>query len=284
MPAAALAVALSESTLNAAPPVALVSSTVRAAALLAAGETVLATPAATLMKGALQTMFIRKMKAVTATAVVLLTLGVGGLAYRAGGQTAPAEKPGPKRPLTELEALRRENQLLKLNLEVVLEKVASLDAEVRALRGKAKTAASDAEQQRALAEWAQQRDRAAWAERMLKKGFLAPAQVEAERARLKNLLKAEDKPSPKTPESNRAPGNYFEPTKPGMPKFGKFQPDLVKQAEDALRALREGNPAEQRKAADALEKALRSLRGKEKPGDRKEYPLDKQPHKGPPRN
>jgi hypothetical protein len=37
--------------------------------------------------------------------------------------------------LSEVEALRRENEFLKLNLEVVLEKVRAQEAELRALRG-----------------------------------------------------------------------------------------------------------------------------------------------------
>src|SRR5262249_30049449 len=48
-----------------------------------------------------------------------------------------ADKPATGRPLTELEALRKENELLKLNLEVVLEKVRTQEAELRALRGTA---------------------------------------------------------------------------------------------------------------------------------------------------
>src|SRR5262245_6290784 len=51
---------------------------------------------------------------------------------RAGG--VPENKLDRK-PRTELEALRRENELLKLNLEVVLEKVRSQETELRTLRG-----------------------------------------------------------------------------------------------------------------------------------------------------
>jgi hypothetical protein len=197
------------------------------------------------MKGALQTMFLQKLKVVAATAVVVLTLGVGGLAYRAGGQTAPGEQPAPRKPRTELEALRRENQLLKLNLEVVLEKVAALESEVRALRGKTVGKGGTTE-----ADLEQQRDRAAWAARMAKKGFLSRSQAEAEQAKLQKLL-----------------GNPFK-TREGAELPAKAHADLVKQAEDALRALRNGGAEEQRKAAEALEKALRALKGNMKPGSR----------------
>ena len=40
----------------------------------------------------------------------------------------------PDRPLNELEALRKENELLKLNLLVVLEKVRAQEAELHAVR------------------------------------------------------------------------------------------------------------------------------------------------------
>jgi hypothetical protein len=50
-------------------------------------------------------------------------------------------------------------------------------------------------------------------------------------------------------------------------------PDVVKQAEDAVRALRAArDPEARRRAADALEKALKALRGQEKPTPRFEDP------------
>src|SRR5207247_1857653 len=101
-------------------------------------------------------MFLQKIRVMAAMAVVVLALGAGGLAYRAGNRAAAADRPGAGRPPTELEALRRENELLRLNLEVVLEKVRAQEAELRGLRGPG-GAAAKAEppatpRQRALAE------------------------------------------------------------------------------------------------------------------------------------
>jgi RNA polymerase sigma factor (sigma-70 family) len=245
LPAGALVFGLSESTVSAA----LVSSTVRGATLLMAGEAAVATPAVALMKGALQTMFLQKLKVVAATAVVVLTLGVGGLAYRAGGQTAPAEKPRTGKPLTELEALRRENQLLKLNLEVVLEKVAALETEVQDLRGKLKLSYGDAKRGKELELWRLKdladkklridKDRVKELEEFKRRAEQDSLNLkELELRRLKELA---DKKRLTDELSKRA------------------HADLLKQVEDALRMLREARDNE---AADALEKALRSLRGK----------------------
>jgi hypothetical protein len=54
-----------------------------------------------------------------------------------GGPRAVQAAPEGK-PASELEALRKENELLKLNLQVVLEKVRAQEAELKSLRGQAK--------------------------------------------------------------------------------------------------------------------------------------------------
>jgi hypothetical protein len=52
----------------------------------------------------------------------------------------------------------------------------------------------------------------------------------------------------------------------GTPPSTGAAPDPLREAEDALKALREARDAEgQRRAADALEAALRMLRGQRKP-------------------
>jgi RNA polymerase sigma factor (sigma-70 family) len=129
----ALATALTDGASAAVPP-ALVVETVKAAALVAAGQAAAVTsPAASLMKEVMKVMFLAKVKVFVALAMVAVVLGVSGFVYRASGEdTAPPTG----KPQNELEALRRENELLKLNLEVVLEKVRALDTEVRALRGR----------------------------------------------------------------------------------------------------------------------------------------------------
>jgi len=225
----------------AAVPAGLVNSTVRAAALLAAGElAVLATPAAALMKGALQTMFLQKLKVMAAMAVVVLVLGAGGLAYRGSARAVAADKPRAGRPLTELEALRREVELLKLNLEVVLEKVRAQDAELRELRGKK---GADPRLDRFKEDPATRAD-----EERLRKGtelqriydpsgtFLKAAELERLRAEARRLHADKEK------------------------ILYAARASAVKVLEDAVKALQQArNTREQQQALDALEEALRKL-------------------------
>jgi RNA polymerase sigma factor (sigma-70 family) len=131
----ALASTLSEGAAIAV-PAPLVSSTV----LVAAGKiTSVSTSVGILMKGALQTMLLAKLKLAVGAVMVLMVLGASGLVYRASGQSAPVatERKLDSKPRSELEALRRENELLKLNLEVVLEKVRAQETELRSLKGQA---------------------------------------------------------------------------------------------------------------------------------------------------
>jgi RNA polymerase sigma factor (sigma-70 family) len=144
----ALVSVLSERLAPAAVRAPLAMETTRAAALVAAGRlAAVSTPAALLTKGVLTTMFLKKLKLVVGAVMLVAVLGATGLAYRAGAQApstdeayragaqAPStDKPRVEKPLSEVEALRRENELLKLNLLVVLEKVRSQEAELRALR------------------------------------------------------------------------------------------------------------------------------------------------------
>jgi RNA polymerase sigma factor (sigma-70 family) len=123
-------------------PAPLVWSTARAAALVAAGQlTAAPVPAVVLMKEVLQAMFMTRLKRTVGVVLVVLALGAGGFAVREGGapgavQAAPPEKQEASKPPSELEALRKENELLKVNLQVVLEKVRTQEEELRALKGK----------------------------------------------------------------------------------------------------------------------------------------------------
>src|SRR5205807_9616728 len=68
--------------------------------------------------------------------LAVVALGAGGVAYRpAGAQTVQPTKRAEGKPQSEVEALRKEVELLRLNLLVVLEKVRAQEAELRALRG-----------------------------------------------------------------------------------------------------------------------------------------------------
>jgi HAMP domain-containing protein len=115
----------------------LVSGTAKAAVLVAAGQlATVSMPVVIIMKGVLKSMFIAKLKTVVGFfALGVLALGFGGLAYQTvGAQNAPPATQNAGRPLNELEALRKENELLKLNLQVVLEKVRAQEIELRMLK------------------------------------------------------------------------------------------------------------------------------------------------------
>jgi hypothetical protein len=104
------------------------------AALVAAGQSVGAAAPAILMKEVLMTMWMTKLKGYLAAGLVAVLLGVGVLSYRAVGQGSQAGKPEPARPLTEMEELRREIDILKLQVELLQNKVRTQGVEIHALK------------------------------------------------------------------------------------------------------------------------------------------------------
>jgi hypothetical protein len=126
--AGGLALVFAEETASAVPP-ALTTSTVR----LAAGRALSSTSVAALVKGVLMTMLLKKLKLFSCVMLVVVGLGAGGGVFRLlGGAEARADD--GQKPRSELEALRHENELLRLNLNVVLEKVHAQEAELRSLK------------------------------------------------------------------------------------------------------------------------------------------------------
>jgi RNA polymerase sigma factor (sigma-70 family) len=200
---ATLAAALGDGAVSAQVPAALLSSTMKAALLVAAGElTAVSASSALLMKGVLKSMFVAKLKLMIGAVMIVTALGASGLVYRAAGQPAsPAEKQSDSKPKSESERLRHENELLKLNLEVVLEKLHAQEGELRSLRLYIQL----------LPSWA--------------------------------------------PVANPS---------------GTSADDPLREAETALKAMRQANDAEsRRKAADSLDKALKKLRDQMKKTDGK---------------
>jgi hypothetical protein len=158
---------------------------------------------------------------------------LAALAGQAEGQPAAA----PKRPPTEVEALRRENELLKLNLEVVLEKLLDQTAELRSLRGEAGAEAlrlkQEIEVRRSdLAMW---EERAAWSKRMSERKYTTVAQAEADQARLRDAR---------------------------LSLRGMEVRLAVQEAEAALKRLHQ-NPSE-KQALESLERAVKQLRPTQK--------------------
>jgi RNA polymerase sigma factor (sigma-70 family) len=130
--AGALATTLTRGA-SAAVPAPLVVSTVK----VASGEAVAASAAVALSKEVLKTMFLAKLKLAVGAVVVVAALGAGGVAYQVGGPRA-VQAAADVKPLSELEALRKENELLRYNLQVILEKSRAQETELKALRGQAK--------------------------------------------------------------------------------------------------------------------------------------------------
>jgi hypothetical protein len=129
----ALVAELTDGVLFAQVPGSMVSKTAKAAVLVAAGRWAMISASVTVLtKGALQAMFMAKLKVIGGVLVfTALTLGVLGAVYSpVGAQNSP---PAGK-PANELEALRKENELLKLNLQIVLEKCRTQQAELRTLK------------------------------------------------------------------------------------------------------------------------------------------------------
>jgi RNA polymerase sigma factor (sigma-70 family) len=133
----ALAAALSGGADAAQVAAPLVVATAKAAVFVAAGHlAAVSTPVAVLTRGVLRAMFLAKLKVVVGVALVVVALGAGGVAYRtADAQTVQPPRRAEGKPQTEVEALRKEVELLRLNLLVVLEKVRAQEAELRAFRG-----------------------------------------------------------------------------------------------------------------------------------------------------
>jgi len=241
----ALATALSEGAAAAVPP-GLVQTTVTAGLLVAAGQlAAVSTPAALLMKGVLNAMFLTKLKIVVAAVLMTVALGMGGIAFRAAEPAAP----GGSRPPTELETLRKENELLRLNLLVLLEKIHAQEAQLAALKGpvdggsvvlggvKVKVA-----EERELAD------------KVVPEKALNKLATEVDRA-------VSDKLDLERLTREKALKEYERMLSDQKALFRGKMADLQQDVEAALKALREANDLEaRRRAMEALDRAVRKLR------------------------
>jgi RNA polymerase sigma factor (sigma-70 family) len=225
----ALATALTDGA--AAVPAALVVGTVQAAAGPAAA---VATPAILLMNEVSKAMMLTKVKFVVAAVMVTVALGASGLVYRASGEAAPVAG----KPLNELDALRNENELLKLNLQVVLEKVRAQEAELRTLRARAEAPKA-----------------------------AAPLNAIGLRGNnpYQNIVLPGNNPYQEVdflkPDNNPYQEVNFLNLYLSAPHLGPAQQEALRAAEDALKAVRQApDPASQRRALEALDKAMKKLK------------------------
>jgi RNA polymerase sigma factor (sigma-70 family) len=129
---AALAATLAADTASAEVPAVLLRGTARAAA----GQvTAASAPAVLLMKGVMQAMLMRKLKLTVVAVLVTAALGAVGLACRSGDEARAQDVvagAGGGKPANELEALRRENQRLRKNIEILLDRISAQDVTLKA--------------------------------------------------------------------------------------------------------------------------------------------------------
>jgi RNA polymerase sigma factor (sigma-70 family) len=300
---ATLATMLGENAALAQLPAALLSSTTKAAVLVAAGEfTAVSASSAILMKGVMKSMFIAKLKLIVGAVMIVTALGASGLAYRATGQApVSAEKRGDRKPMSELERLRHENELLKVNLEVVLEKVRAQDAELRTLRERTK--GSDAksldEEARRLNEL-QQEQNIKEMQKKLEDLFKSIQKKPGQSSQPANLQSSNKGVKSTELEIRSAPANRLDSARsdlfmwreraewskrmsqPGRQYVTVAQAEadqarlrnaILDEAAAALKVLRNAPDTEsQRKAADALDEALKTLREQLKKSDTNKNP------------
>jgi hypothetical protein len=238
-------------------------------------------------------MLMAKLKVCAALAAAAMLLGVGGLAYQAAGQ-APAPRPEKNadvrlergagaRDLTELELLRKEVDILKLQVEV-------LQQQVRGLRGEggAKAKEAPADTGRRYTDPVLRDGQRATERRPPYTGDLIgrppgadtkrpPAADKADTNRAPEGERFEGRPAEKAPLSGRgesrakpladdaaAQGLRDLATNVDAERRRREKPaDAVSQVEAAVKALREArDPEARRRATDALERAVRNLRGR----------------------
>jgi RNA polymerase sigma factor (sigma-70 family) len=223
-------------------PSALAVSVVRTAC----GQPAASAAAVLLVNEVMKAMLMKKLRLAVGGVLVVVALGVVGLGYQAGNNPAVAQAARPN----ELEALRKEVELLRLNLLVVLEKVRAQEAELRESRSKR---VSEAPAEGGISG-------------MMRRGLGAGTGFSGGNGipgggpgtRFDGGTNSNDGLSGtlgnRTGSSSGAPA-------PGTPAATS---DPVKEAEEAVKALREAKDKDgKRKATEALERAMKKL--KEKP-------------------
>jgi hypothetical protein len=225
----------------------LVTSTARVAALVAAGQMAAASgPAVVLMKGVMRAMLMKKLRLAAGTVVVLAALGMVGFAHQAAGLMGAAQAAPPEKPVNELEALRKENELLKLNLQIVLEKVRTQEGELQTARKD--LAARDANISGLQLSTIVNRNPLA---PDLRFSTLQPFNMNTSGLWLQPYL---------GPNTMIYQGLSAAPTLT-LPSPKDPVSDATKEAESAVKALREAKDKEGRqRAAEALEKAMKKLK------------------------
>jgi RNA polymerase sigma factor (sigma-70 family) len=199
LPGGLLGAALAESA-SAAVPAALATNTVKAAALVAAGQAaagLVPAAAAALVEGVLKAMLIAKLKIAASVVLALAVLGSGAtwFAHQALAQPAtglPAEK---AKDSDEVARLKEEIARLKKQLAATKRELATVRREAKAQADRAQAerdrARASAEEARRLAEQARKRedDARRAAEAAYKKAVEAVKQIKKQKAEAAEVLK-----------------------------------------------------------------------------------------------
>ena len=230
-------------------PASLLSSTTKAAVLVAAGQAALSGSVDFLLKGMLKTMLLAKLKLAVGAVMVVTALGAAGLAYRATAQE-PRRTPGDNAPpqtrraesrpaADDLESLRLEIEALRKELRAMRVRVKALEDAARGGKGR--------DEGRPREAGPGPRPRGADT-RPPRGEELAPQPRGADTGR-------ETPPLTREPsvERGRDTGRLSSRTTEGP----------IAEAEAALRKLR-ANP-DDKQAAEELERALKRLKAREKP-------------------
>jgi hypothetical protein len=255
-----LVAVLSEGVASAQVPAALVGSTAKAAA----GQLAAASPAAVAL---MKEMFVNKLKIAAGAVVVVVALGAAGLAYQVGDLSGAAQAAPPAKPANELEELRKENELLKLNLQVVLEKLRAQETELADLRGRQQGPGKGMMGMPGGGGLPGPMKPGAGAPMGGTPGGGAPG-VGPGGTAPRGGAPSDGGPGPGSGGTTLTPGGAPSAGAPGGANpFGGEEPstggapDPVQEAESAIKALREAKDKDgQRRATEALEKAMKQLR------------------------
>jgi RNA polymerase sigma factor (sigma-70 family) len=260
----ALAACLAAGAATAAVPACLVVRTAKSAALAAAGRAVVGDTAAAILVHEVQRgLLMTKLKVCAATAAVAVLLGAGGFAYRAAGQAPRPEKSAEVRPPADGGPLRKEVEILKLQVELLQEKVRAQGEEIRALKGR--TGGPD--RPRGLTSsnpfGNPPAENVAPASNGAQRGQ-PPADPAPGGAAPVGLAPAAPAPKPAggAQQGRPAPfGGDVAPVKAWGAGGASLTPE--DEAEAALKALRQArDPETRRRAAEALERAVKKLRAR----------------------
>jgi RNA polymerase sigma factor (sigma-70 family) len=265
--AGAVAAVLSQGAVSAGMPASLLMSTRKAGLQLAAGRALsgsVPTKVVALTEGVLKAMLLTKLKVVSWAVGVVLLAGAGavGLSYQqAAAQPAPQPRsaygaaqdpnvrPTPKvgRPAADdLESLRLEIEALRRELRATKDSLRELQAEVRGKQGADIRRGRDVEEYRRL----------------------DSLKLEAERRQRLDVLEADkrkrlDALKLEAEQLHRLEAARREEAAAKALRGVKAAPDPLAELEDAVKRLRK-NPQD-KKAAEALDRAMRRLKEQPKP-------------------